>query len=271
MRIARIFPRKTNATPDDELCFFGGPPDDLEIDKALISVTFTYDKVNAEKLYDSWSRKYPTEIGGPAYDDRAGEFEPGLFVKNGYVITSRGCNNKCWFCSVPKREGPIRELEIKSGFNLLDSNILSCSPDHIEKVFKMLSDQKEKAVLSGGLEAAILTDWHVKLLWDLRPDRMYFAYDSPEGLDPLIEAGKKLNYANFTRRHLYCFVLIGHPRDSFEQAETRLIDAWKAGFMPMAMLWKNRNGDTNKEWAKFQRLWARPAIIKSRMQKEFYQ
>lgn len=26
MRIARVFPRKTKATPDDELCFFGGPP-----------------------------------------------------------------------------------------------------------------------------------------------------------------------------------------------------------------------------------------------------
>ena len=50
MRIARVFPRKTKATPDDELCFFGGPPmlDLPEIDRVEISVTFTYDKKAAE-------------------------------------------------------------------------------------------------------------------------------------------------------------------------------------------------------------------------------
>ena len=269
MKIARIFPRKTNATPDDDLVFFGDPPKDFDFDDSHISVTFSYDKGKAEQLAESWDKIKTAKLGGPAYDNPGSDFIPGMYVKKGYVITSRGCNNKCWFCSVPKREGSIRELPITNGFNLLDSNILACSNDHITEVFKMLSEQKERAVLSGGLEAKILKDWHVNLLWDLRPDRMYFAYDTPDDLEPLIIAGKKLNYANFTRRHLYCYVLIGHPRDTFTDAEKRLIESWKAGFMPMAMLWKNKKGDVNEEWRKFQRVWARPAIIKSRVKEIF--
>ena len=98
---------------------------------------------------------------------------------------------------------------------------------------------------------------------------MYFAYDTPDDHEPLIEAGKKLRYADFTRRHLYCYVLIGFPKDNFKDAERRLIQTWSAGFMPMAMLWKNKDGDVNEEWRKFQRLWARPAIIRTRMKNEF--
>jgi hypothetical protein len=270
MKIARVFPRKTNATPDDDLVFFGDPSSNIEVDEAHVSVSFTYDKEKAEKLAESWSKVAYTKIGGPAYDSFGHDFIPGKYVKNGYVITSRGCDNNCWFCSVPRREGNIRELEIKPGHNILDSNILACSDNHIKAVFKMLSEQKERATFTGGLEAKILKDWHVKLLWDLRPDRMFFAYDNTEDYEALIEAGKKLRYADFTRRHLYCYVLIGHPRDSFEYAERRLIEAWEAGFMPMAMLWKNNKGDVNEDWRKFQRLWARPAIIRTRMKTEFY-
>ena len=54
MRIARIFPRKTEATPDDSLVFFSDPPEGLDIDEAHISVTFSYDKEKAEKLFGNY-------------------------------------------------------------------------------------------------------------------------------------------------------------------------------------------------------------------------
>jgi hypothetical protein len=268
--IARIFPRKTNATPNDEFVFFDEPPENCDnIEKAHISVTFTYDKEKAEILAEKWDKKVATSLDGPAYDNFGGEFIPGMYLKNGYVITSRGCNNKCWFCSVPRREGKIRELIIKNGHNLLDSNILACSDNHIKKVFEMLSKQKQRPLLTGGLEAKILKWWHVNLLWEIRPQRMYFAYDTVDDLEPLIEAGKKLRYADFTRNHLYCYVLIGYLKDDFNGAEKRLIDAWKFGFMPMAMLWRNKKGIVDENWKKFSRLWSRPAIIRSRMKNEF--
>lgn len=271
MRIARVFPRKTSASPSDNLAFFGPPTAYIrKLDEVHISTTFTYDKEKAEQLAESWFKICKNiKLGGPAYNDFGSDFIPGKYLEKGYVITSRGCNNKCWFCDVPKREGKIRELPITEGFNLLDSNILACSDSHIKAVFKMLSEQKERSILSGGLEAKILKQWHVNLLWDLRPQRMYFAYDTNDDLDPLIEAGKKLRYADFSRQHLYCYVLIGFPKDDFKDAEKRLIEAWTAGFTPMAMLWKNKKGEVKEDWRKFQRVWARPAIIRTNIKNNF--
>lgn len=266
MKIARVFPRKTTATPTDDLAFCGPPPGDPpEVDEVHISVTWSYDIKKAEDLAKDWVAVAPVKIGGPAWGTRGGEFEPGMYVKHGYVITSRGCPNKCWFCSVPKREGKHRELPIKDGWNVLDDNLLACSESHIRDVFKMLKKQPERTQFTGGLEAARLLDWHVNLLWDLRPSQMFFAYDTLDELEYLIEAGNLLMRADFTRRHLRCYVLIGSPNDNFDKAENRLLEAWNAGFMPMAMLWRNKTGETTEEWRKFQRLWARPAIVRSRM------
>lgn len=141
-KIARVFPRKTNATPDDDLVFFGQPPllTLPEIDEVHISVAFTYDKAKAENLAYEWEQVgVPVKIGGPAYDDPAtGEFVPGRYIKKGRTITSRGCNNRCWFCSAWRREGKLRELEIKDGWDVLDNNLLQCSEQHIRAVFEML-------------------------------------------------------------------------------------------------------------------------------------
>lgn len=265
MRIARVFPRKTSASPDDDLAFFGSPPEVVpEIDEVHISVTFSYDLLLAYDLYEEWEKICGTvRMGGPAIGDPGGDFTPGLYLKKGYFMSSRGCPNNCWFCQVHKREGGIRELPITEGWNLLDSNILACSDRHIESVFKMMKKQPERSQLTGGLEAKIMTDTHVSLLWDLRPAQMFFAYDTPDDLEPLIEAGIKLRYADFTRSHLRCYVLIGYPKDTLEDAEKRLLQTWEAGFLPMAMLWKNQAGDEDPEWRKFQRVWTRPAITKS--------
>jgi hypothetical protein len=270
--IARIFPRKTTATPDDALAFFDAPNPDLDyshISEIHVSVTFSYDLDKASKLAESWEHIAPVKIGGPALGDRGDVFVPGRYLKPGYVISSRGCPNNCWFCDVHTREGDIRELPITQGYNLLDSNILACSIDHVRKVFKMLKDSGDRVQLTGGLEAKILTYEHVKLLWDLRPKQMFFAYDTPDDYLPLVRAGELLRFANFTRQHLRCYVLIGWPKDTMEDAEIRIMETWEAGFMPMAMLWKNKAGDEDVEWRRLQKIYARPAMTKAKMRELF--
>lgn len=113
--------------------------------------------------------------------------------------------------------------------------------------------------------AARLQDWHVDLLAGLRPKQMFFAYDTPDDLEPLIIAGRKLIDAGFTvaSHALRCYVLNGYPRDTFDAAEARLIQTTRAGFTPMAMLWRDATGNTTPEWRRFQRVWARPALIHS--------
>jgi len=87
--------------------FFAPPPRDLpDIDEVHVSVAFTYDMPKATQLAESWLKTGLTvHMGGPAFSAPGGDFAPGMYLKQGYVITSRGCNNRCWFCSVPAREG----------------------------------------------------------------------------------------------------------------------------------------------------------------------
>jgi hypothetical protein len=262
MKTIRVFPQRTKATPIDDLAYVGLPSMFAEADKIEISVSFTWDIPEAERLEKEWRHVAPTTIGGPAFNNPGGDFIPGQYIKRGYVITSRGCNNRCWFCSVWKREGGVvRELPITEGWNVLDDNLLACSESHIRAVFSMLEKQKERIQFTGGLEAKLLKPWHVDLLHSLKPKQMFFAYDTPDDLEPLIEVGRMLKTAGFTRNHMRCYVLIGYPKDTLEDAEKRLITTIQHGYFPMAMLWKDKNGMTNYDWRKFQRLWARPAII----------
>jgi len=268
-RIARVFPRKTKATPEDTLSFVGNPLLFMpEFDEIHISVTFTYDIERAEKLYKQWKNYAPVNIGGVALGMEGKEFIPGMYIKKGYVITSRGCRNRCWFCSVWKREGDIKELQIKEGINILDDNLLACSDEHIKRVFTMLKKQKGRKEFTGGLEAALLKEWHVIELKEIKPYQIFFAYDTPNDREPLFEAGKLLKKYDFTYSHMRCYCLIGYKTDTFKKAEKRLLDCINAGFIPMAMLYVNEKGEYNKSWKKFQRDWVRPAIIKSRLKKK---
>lgn len=268
MRIIRAFPRKTKATPDDDLVRINcGPGLFDEADEVHISVAFTWDLRRAEWLADQWRHVAPVKVGGPALNEPGGNFVPGMYLKKGYVITSRGCPNRCWFCSVPKREGgTIRELPITEGWNVLDDNLLACSETHIMEVLLMLRQQKNKIELTGGLEAARLSKWIARSLHAINPKQMFFAYDTPDDLEPLREAGKMLLSVGFTEAShaLRCFVLCGYPKDTIDHAEARMNQTIEAGFTPMAMLWKDDTGKQDREWRKFQREWARPAIIHRR-------
>jgi len=267
MKIIRVFPRKTRATPTDDLVRINKGPDLFdEADEVHISVAFSWDLPLVEKLARMWRDVAPVTIGGPALNERGGDFTPGMYLRPGYVITSRGCPNRCWFCSVPRREGGvIRELPITEGHNVIDDNLLACSDAHIRDVFAMLANQKDKIEFTGGLEAARLKIWHAKELKKLRIKQMFFAYDMPDDLEPLQQAGKYLQDVGFQihphSHSLRCFVLCGYQGDSISHAKKRIREAMQAGFTPMAMLWKDESGNQDQEWRKFQREWARPAII----------
>lgn len=267
MKIARVFPTRTSMTPIDDLAFVNCPPPMLilpGIDEVHVSVAFSWDKSRAEQLAEAWRAVgVPVRMGGPAFNQPGGEFVPGQYVKKGAVITSRGCPNHCWFCAVPKREGGLRELPIKDGHNILDDNILACSDEHIEAVFQMLDRQPRRAVFTGGLEARILKPWHARRLREIKAKRMYFAYDTEDDYEPLVEAGRIMQQEGhtFASHSMCCYVLIGFRGDTFDKAERRLTNTLRAGFMPYAMLYRDDKGLTDKNWRRFQREWLRPEIV----------
>jgi hypothetical protein len=248
------------------MAFVGDPAMFAEADEIHISVTFSWDLPEAERLEKAWRSVAPVRMGGPATGQRGEEFTPGIYLRHGYVVTSRGCPNHCWFCSVPKREGTLRELPIAEGWNVLDDNLLACSDEHIRDVFSMLALQKHRPLFTGGLEAARLKLWHVQKMAELKPKELFFAYDGPEDREPLFEAGKLLLGNGFSRKsqNLRAYVLVDYPKDTFDAAEYRFMECMQAGFMPMAMLYRNSTGERDPAWVRFAWPWIRPAAMSSK-------
>lgn len=269
-KLVRVFPRRNRATPDDPLAFFGPPDLFVEADEVHVDVTFSADKPRAERLAEEWEHVAPVKIGGVAYGDPGEEFVPGRYIKHGYTFTSRGCPRRCWFCSVWKRRPEATPLKIvHPGWDILDDNLLACPEDHVRSVFKMLSSQGRRIQFTGGLEAAALQDYQVGLLCDMKPrPNCFFAYDPGDPFETLKSAADRLIAGGFTSRshRLRTYVLIGYPKDTFDLAEKRLLEMMSIGFTPHAMLWDPETPSAERyrpshEWKRFQRLWARPAII----------
>ena len=268
-RIIRVFPRRTKASPDDDLAYFGPPTFFAEADEVHVAVTFTADKAIAEGLAEQWRHVAPVKVGGVAYGDTSLEFIPGRYIKPGYTITSRGCPRRCWFCGVWKKWPEPNVMPIHDGWNVLDDNLLACPRPHVEAVFDMLRRQNRRVEFTGGLEALSLQDYQVDLLASLKPrPNMFFAYDPGDEFETLRSAASRLLEAGFTTasHRMRVYVLIGYPKDTFDLAEARLLSMVAIGFTPMAMLWQPETPAAEKhrpapEWRAFQRRWARPAII----------
>jgi len=240
----------------------------------LVSVTFTWDIPEAERIAELWDKVAPTRIGGPALGTVGGEFEPGKFLQHGYTITSRGCPECCWFCGAWKRDGTkARELPIRDGWNVLDDNLLACSEAHIRAVFTMLARQPERAEFTGGLHAARLAPWHVDLLAGLpRRPAIFLAYDEDRDLEPLREACRMLIDAGWYRQRLRAYVLSGYEGDTREAAEARMRLVMDCGADPMAMVYRGPDEIDEEDyrrrmadWLAWARQWIRPALMHSRL------
>ena len=271
-----MFPRRTTLTPVDALAFVGFPPLDYPdprlVSEVHVSVTWSWDTQPAtgeatplaERLFHAWSQYYPVvKLGGPAYGSPTPDFTPGLYVADGAVFTSRGCDNSCEWCLVPGIEGPLRLLTVADGWNILDNNLLQTSREHQVAVYAMLKRQKHAAVFSGGLDARLVDDWVAGQLAQLRIEQLFLAADTDAALDALRDAVAKLAFLG--RSKLRCFVLIG--RESLAQARRRLDAVWDAGAMPFAMLYQPPSEwiEYSIEWRQLRRAFSRPATTKAVM------
>ncbi len=277
MRILRVFPRRTAMTPTDELAFVGDPPlfrpPPEEIDEVHVSCTFTWDRPEAERLVGAWKEHYPGKVrlGGPAIRGTIGDFVPGRYLRPGVTITSRGCPNRCPWCLVPNREGPLFEFpEIAPGHEIQDNNILACSLRHFIRVCEMLRAQRRAAIFSGGLDPRMLTVEHVERLQSLRIRRLFLAFDAEYLIRPVNWAIETFLRHGFERRRLRCYVLVGFGDDTIEAAEERLCGVWERGATPFAMLWRGPGGEGHyePEWKALARRWSRDQVIHARMKAE---
>jgi hypothetical protein len=242
------------------MAFVGDPPlFRPEADEVHISITFTWDLGRMGHLYTAWKQYYSiVRIGGPAVHPDPGDFEPGLYLAPGYVITTRGCPNRCAYCFVPEREGPLRELPIRDGHDILDNNLLAASRGHVDRVLNMLSRQKKRARFTGGLEARRVEPWFATALKDIRTEIGFLAYDRPTDRKPLQDAAQLL-LPCFTKRRLGCYVLCGFPGDTIEATRERCQFVADLSMMPFPMYYRARDwkGRVPSDWQAFIRLHAR--------------
>lgn len=268
----RVFPSRTHWTPEDDLSFVGDPPVISErfakLDKSLpvlISVVFNWHRAIAERIAVAWREHFSdVRVGGPAYDDPGDEFTPGMFLKRGCTITSRGCSKRCGWCSVPKREGAIRELQIKPGWIVQDNNLLACSEKHLRAVFAMLRNQNRAIFFNGGLDKHFLKDWHRGLFDSIKIGELWFACDTPHDLPQLERAAKILEGISIQK--LRCYTMIGYENESLADADARCARVFKLGFLPFCQLFQPIDAPLiiyGNDWRAVHRKWSRPAAYRS--------
>lgn len=267
MRIARVFTSKNQYTPDDDLAFTDEPglfPP--EVDRVHVSCSFSWEMEKAEQLAEAWASVASVEVGGPAYDWPAGNFEPGMYLRKGYVITSRGCSKKCKFCFVRRREGSITTLPIRGGKWVCDNNLLACPRKHIEAVFDMLDEQTDVR-FQGGFDVDFLENWHVERAVKIKPKKIYIAFDDDSehkraqvkrACDMMLESG-------IAHGVIHCFVLGGFGDDTIEAAEDRCRWLLGIGAVPIASTYRGPEELIAKRdpfWNDWQKRWAwQPGIF----------
>lgn len=268
--IIRVFPRRTSYTPDDELAFVGMPPLIIpEHEEVHVSCTFTWDKSLCEELAFQWEARTnkPVKLGGPAFGSPAEDFVQGMYIKKNIIFTTRGCNNNCPWCCVPKLEGKLKELPICEGNIIQDNNFLQASRQHKDKVFEMLKHQKA-ICFKGGLEADLIDDHFVDGIVGLRIAELWLACDTDARLPEFKKACEKLRKAGFSRDKIKCYVLsYGKDRDK-DEARARAV--YEAGAMPFVQLYRDFSDaktEYSKDWNAWARMWQRPAATKAHMEK----
>lgn len=274
MAIIRVFPARTSYTPNDYYAFVGMPPMKEYIpehDEIHISCTFTWDKALCEDLAYQWESQTnkPVKIGGPAYESPVEGFTPGMYVHKNIVFTTRGCNNNCPWCCVPKREGKLKELPICPGNIIQDNNFLQASKPHKDKVFEMLKKQN-KAIFKGGIEADLIDDHFINGITSLKHlPELWLACDTDGALPQFKKACERLIKAGYNspgnKDKIRCYALIG---DDMEKNEDRLREIYHAGAIPSAQLYRDFSDaktEYSAEWNAFERTWQRPAGTKAHM------
>ncbi len=264
--IIRVFPERNKWTPDDPLAFVGEPPlfrPGTPDTPVMVSVTFTWWRKRAEEIANSWRMFYKdVRIGGPAYDDPGDEFEPGMFLKSGCTITSRGCPKKCGWCSVPYREGAQRLLTIKPGWIVQDNNLLSTPEQHFANVFEMLRAQDRSIYFNGGLDKHFLKPWHVQFFDSVPIGELWWAADVPDDFRWLVKV-KEL-FSHIPIRKMRCYTMIGYEGETLAEAEKRIENIFDLGFMPFSQLYQPPFADVpakiyGLDWKAVNRKWSRPA------------
>lgn len=157
------------------------------------------------------------------------------------VWSSRGCDNVCLYCAVPKLEGKlggykksIKKFVYPGHTKLIffDNNILSTY--HWKEIFHEVIELNMETDFNQGLDARFLTDDCASLLSEMRLTLVRLAYDDPADRDYIKSAIELLGKYGISKRKILVYALFNYretPNEFFERVKN--IVEWGASCYPM--------------------------------------
>lgn len=167
---------------------------------------------------------------------------PGIDGKTAYGFLTRGCPNKCKWCVVPRKEGPVKPYQdvgqiAVNGRNtliLMDNNVLA-SPHGIEQIKKIIqineTRKKQKKPLikvdfNQGLDARLVTDDIAELLAKLKWIKyIRFGCDTKEQIKQCDKACELIDKHGYKGKYFFYCILL----NNFNEAYNRI------------MYWRNKS------------------------------
>lgn len=264
-------------------------------DKIYASCIFPKNKARCNGMLKMWG-DITSEAGGSGISldsrlpDHIEHIMPdyslyGSDFSMGY--TSRGCNRKCPWCIIPKKEGsiiehaPIGEFLAPNHRNLvlLDNNFLA-SPRWEEKVGELIK-LDVKVCFNQGLDIRLINSYSASVISRMKcyddqfkKRRIYFAYDTPQVGSTVLDGIKILEDAGIKRGWLMFYVLVGFNtsyREDLERIELLIkedvmpyvmpfndrpdsyyphLERWVNGRFYKIVKWENYNSGTSQKWIK---------------------
>jgi len=161
---------------------------------------------------------------------------------NGSIVwASRGCNNKCTFCAVPKLEGDLKceKSSIKkyiwkghTKIIFFDNNILATK--YWKDIFEELIELNMQVDFNEGLDARLLSDEACTLISKMKIPIIRLAYDMPPQRYYVKRAINLLHEKGISKRDILIYALFNFNESPDEYLERILeILEWGAVCYPM--------------------------------------